>query len=400
MEKIFTDFAFKPYTEIVFGRDTETRAGELVRKYGGTKVLLVYGSGSIKKSGLYDRVTKSLNDAGLPFAELGGVHANPRRSLVDKGIKLAHAEGVDFFLAVGGGSTIDTAKGIAIAMANNDEYWSFYEHGVAPTAMAPVGTIHTIAAAGSETSDSTVLVDDIHSGLKKGVSSEVNRPQFAIFNPELTYTLSAYQTGAGSADIFAHTYMRYLSNYFSYIGDKYGVATLRTIVKYAPIALAKPEDYEARAQIMLAGAFSHSGLTAIGREDTYRGGEHQMEHQLSGHYDTAHGAGLSVIMPAFLRYIVKHGSDAQVAKVAQLGIEVFDVEVDAQDIAATALITADRLTAWLKSIGMPTTLAELGVPVDEINDMVQRAVIDNGGIIHGFLELDEAAIAEVYQLAL
>ncbi|MDR0817832.1 MAG: iron-containing alcohol dehydrogenase [Clostridiales Family XIII bacterium] len=400
MNKIFTDFTFKPYTEIVFGRNTEAKAGELIKKYGGSKVLLVYGSGSIKKNGLYDRVVASLNGAGLPFAELGGVHANPRRSLVEEGIKLAHAENADFFLAVGGGSTIDTAKGIAIAVANGDEYWSFYLNGTEPPVMAPVGTIHTIAAAGSETSDSTVLVDDIGgTGLKKGLSGQFNRPQFAIFNPELTYTLPAYQTGAGSADIFAHTYMRYLSNYSSYIGDKYGVATLRTVVKYAPVALADPEDYEARAQLMLAGAFSHSGLTALGREDSHRGGEHQMEHQLSGYYDTAHGAGLSVIMPAFLKYIVKHGTEDQVAKVAQLGIDVFGIETDTQDITGTALLTAERLTAWLKSIGMPVTLTELGVPVAEIDDMIQRVVIDNGGLIDGFMDLDEAAIAEVYRIA-
>ncbi|MDR0885556.1 MAG: iron-containing alcohol dehydrogenase, partial [Clostridiales Family XIII bacterium] len=248
MSKVFTDFTWKLNTEIVFGKHTEEKVGELVKKYGGTKVLFVYGSASIKKSGLYDKVVASLNAAGVPFAELGGVKANPKRSLVEEGIKLAHAEGTDFYLAVGGGSTIDTAKGIALGMANDDVYWPFY-NGVEPQAMAPVGTIHTIAAAGSETSVSTVLVDDIETGYKRGMDAQVCRPQFAIFNPELTYTLPAYQTGAGSADIFAHTYMRYLTNYTSFIGDQYGVATLKTVVKYAPLALANPTDYEARAQL-------------------------------------------------------------------------------------------------------------------------------------------------------
>ena len=206
--KNFTGYNLYFYTDILFGKGTETRAGSMVRKHGGSKVLLVYGGGSIKKTGLYDRVVKSLNDEGIPFAEFGGVQPNPRRSFVEKGIKFAVEEKIDFLLAVGGGSSIDTAKAIGLALANNGEYWKFY-NGTPAEKMAPVGTIHTISAAGSETSRSTVIVDDIETGSKNGLNWDPCRPVFAIMNPELTYTVSAFQTGAGAADIFAHTVSRY-----------------------------------------------------------------------------------------------------------------------------------------------------------------------------------------------
>ncbi|MDR1953765.1 MAG: iron-containing alcohol dehydrogenase [Clostridiales Family XIII bacterium] len=396
--KTFSNFKFHMYTEIVFGKDTEAQTAALIRKYGGSKVLLVYGSGSIKKSGLYDRVTATLKEGGIPFAELGGVKSNPTRSLVEEGIRIAEAEGVDFFLGVGGGSTIDTAKAIALAVANGGEYWPFY-YDTEPAQMAPVGTINTIAAAGSETSGSTVLVDDIETGFKRGLTWDVCRPMFAIMNPELTYSVPAFQTGAGASDIFAHTYMRYFNGFASYLGDQYCVATLRTVVKYAALAIAKPADYEARAELMLSAAFAHNDLTGIGRGSGPKGGEHPLEHQLSGYYDTAHGAGLAVIMPAYIRYMAAHGTAEQVARAAQFGVDVFDVEPDMRDVRGTALAAAAALTAWLRSIGMPTTLKELGVPKDELDAAIERIVRDTGGLIRGFMELDAAAIAEIYHSA-
>jgi alcohol dehydrogenase YqhD (iron-dependent ADH family) len=397
--KTFSNFNFHMYTEIVFGKDTETEAATLIRKYGGTKVLLVYGSGSVKRSGLYDRVATTLKEAGVPFAELGGVKANPTRSLVEKGIKLAVEENVDFFLGVGGGSTIDTAKAIALAIANNGEYWQFY-NGVKPPKMAPVGAINTIAAAGSETSGSTVLVDDIGGGLKRALMyPDVCRPVFAIMNPELTYSVSAFQTGSGAADIFSHTYMRYFNASSSYLGDQYCAATLRTVMKYAPIAIAKPTDYEARAELMLSAAFAHNDVTGIGRAGGPKGGEHPLEHPLSGYYDTAHGAGLSVIMPSYLRYMAECGTEAQAARAAQFGVDVFDVKPDMGDIRGTALAGAASLIEWLRSIGMPTTLTELGVPKHEVGDAIARVIKDTGGKIIGFMELDEEAIARIYKTA-
>jgi alcohol dehydrogenase YqhD (iron-dependent ADH family) len=393
--KKFSDFGFHMYTEIVFGKGAESQVADLIKKYGGTKVLFVYGANSIKRSGLYDRVAKNLNDAGIPFVELGGVHANPRRSLVEEGLKKANAFNADFFLGVGGGSSMDTAKAIALAVANGGEYWKFYA-GTEPKKMAPVGVIHTIAASGSETSRSSVLVDDMGTGFKRGFMWKACRPCFAIMNPELTYTLPAYQTAAGATDIFAHTYMRYFTNYASYLGDRYCEGTLRTVVKYARAAVENPEDYEARAELMLAGSFSHNDLTGIGRGEDGHGGEHGLEQQLSGHYDTAHGAGLAVVMPALLEYAVRHGSPDQVARVAQFGAKVFDVESDFGDPSGVATEGISRFRAWLKSIGMPITLKELGIPKEDLPGVIQRCADSTGGRINGFLTLDEKAVAEIF----
>jgi alcohol dehydrogenase YqhD (iron-dependent ADH family) len=386
------------YTEIVFGKDTETQTADLIKKYGGATVMLVYGAGSIKRSGLYDRVVKNLRDASLSFVELGGVHANPRKSLVEEGLKKALECKADFFLGVGGGSAIDTAKAIALAVANGGEYWKFY-NGTEPKKMAPVGVISTIAASGSETSGSSVLVDDIETGRKKGLMWVACRPRFAIMNPALTYSLPAYQTAAGAADIFSHTYMRYFTNYTSYLGDQYCEGTLRTVVKYARAAIENPENYEARAELMLAGSFSHNDLTGIGRAGDKKGGEHALERQLSGHYDTAHGAGLAVLMPAMLEYVVRRGTPEQVARAARFGANVFGADVDFSDPAAGATDGIDRFRAWLKSIGMPVTLKELGIPKEDLPDVIARCVDDSGGRIEGFLTLDEKAIAEIFTSA-
>lgn len=392
--KEFTNFSFHMYTDILFGKGTEKETGAMVKKYGGSKVMMVYGGGSIKKIGLYDTVVKSLNDAGIPFVELGGVKPNPRRSLVDKGLEMAHTEGVDFFLAVGGGSSIDTAKAIALGLANDDNYWQFFQ-GVEPKKMAPVGTIHTIAAAGSETSTSSVLLDDVDTHKKYGFMWPVCRPAFAIMNPELTYSVSPFQTGAGTADIFAHTYMRYFNGAASYLGDQYCEGTLRTVVKYGPIAYQNPNDYEARAELMLAGSFSHNDLTSIGRRSGPRGGEHGLETQLSGRYDTAHGAGLAVVMPGLLQYFVNHGNADQIARVAQFGKNVFGVAEGGSDtaIANEGIV---RFRAWLKSIGMPITLKELGIPTEDLQKVIDDCNCNADGILVGYMDLDKGAVAEIF----
>jgi alcohol dehydrogenase YqhD (iron-dependent ADH family) len=394
--KTFTPFNFNLYTDILFGKGTETEVGKMVRKHGGTRVLLVYGGGSIKKSGLYDRVVKALKDEGLPFTELGGVQPNPRRSLVDKGLKIARDEKADFMLGVGGGSAIDTAKGIALGLANGGEYWKFYS-GTPAEKMAPVGTIHTIAAAGSETSRSSVLVDDLETGQKRGFMWDPCRPVFAIMNPELTYTVPAYQTGAGAADIVAHTVSRYFykDNLASSLGDEYAAATMRTVVKYAPIAIAKPDDYEARAELMLAGSFSHNDLTGIGRSGP-RGGEHGLESQLSGHYDTAHGAGLAVMMPGWLQYIADTGTPEQIARIAQFGVQVFGVSPEMTDIKATADAGLRAFRTWIKSIGMPLTLKELGIPKADLPAVIKRCLDVNKGTVPGFVDLDEKAVTAIF----
>jgi len=392
--KHFTNFSFYSYTDILFGKETEKEAGKMIRKHGGRRVMVVYGGGSVKKSGLFDVVAKVLKDEGLYYAEFGGVQPNPRRSLVEKGIKTAQDEKADFLLALGGGSAIDTAKAIALALANDGEYWKFF-NGFPAEKMAPVGTIHTISGSGSETSRSVVIVNDMDTVRKQSVNSDCCRPVFAIMNPELTYSVPAYQTGVGAADIIAHTVGKYFTkdDPASSLGDEFAEGLMRVVVKFAPIAIAAPNDYEARAELMMAASFSHNELTSIGRSGA-RGGEHPLEHQLSGHYDTAHGAGLAVIMPAWLQYIADHGTEPQVERVAQFGAKVFAAR--AGTAKATANAGLDAFRAWLRSIGMPLTLAELGIPKADLDAVIKRAVDANKGKISGYIDLDEKAIREIY----
>jgi alcohol dehydrogenase YqhD (iron-dependent ADH family) len=264
--------------------------------------------------------------------------------------------------------------------------------------MAPVGAINTIPATGSETSSSSVLVDDIDNGkgYKKGFMWAVCRPVFAIMNPELTYSLPAYQKSASAADIFSHSYLRFFSNSSSFLGDAYCVSTMRTVVKYAESILANPDDYESHAEIMLAGTFSNNDLTSIGRDDKKRGGEHPLEHQLSGYCDTPHGAGLAVMMPALLDYVLRHGTTAQIARVAQFGTDVFNATPDFDDIVSTAVCGIKQFRAWLKSIGMPLTLEELGISEDDAMIAAQRCIGETNGLISGFIEIDENGIMEIY----
>ena len=395
--KSFSNFSWHMYTEIVFGRGVESQVGAMIRKYGGKKVMLVYGSGSIKRSGLYDRVTAELEKSDVPFVELKGVKANPLRSLAQEGLRRALDEKVDFLLGVGGASVIDTAKAIALGLANDGVFWDFY-NGRPAEKMAPVGVISTIAAAGSETSRSSVLVDDLDTGCKRGFMYDPCRPVFALMNPELTYSVSPYQTAAGCADIFSHTFMRYFSNDDSYLGDGFCVNVMRTVRRYASAALKYPDDYEARAELMLAASMSHNDLTNLGRGQGMRGGEHALESQLSGHYDTTHGAGLAAMMPAMLDYAIRHGSEKQVARVAEFGVRVFDTESVMADPVGTAREGVKRFRAWLMSISMPVTLKELGVPEREYDDAAERCV-RYYGVINGFLKLDGNAIREIYKSA-
>ncbi|MCL2092669.1 MAG: iron-containing alcohol dehydrogenase [Treponema sp.] len=393
--KNFTNFQLYLYTDILFGQETEKEAGRMIRKHGGSRVMIVYGGGSVKQSGLLEEVIKAIKAEGLYYIEFGGVQPNPRRSYVDKGIEIAKKERIDFFLGLGGGSSIDTAKAIALAMANNGEYWQFY-NGVEAPMMAPVGTIHTIAAAGSETSRSTVLVDDLGTGRKQGLNWDCCRPVFAIMNPCLTYSVSPYQTGAGAADIFAHTVSRYFIRDIpvNRLGDEFAEGLFRTVITYAPLALANPRDYEARAELMMAGWASHSDLTCLGRTGP-RGGEHALEHQFSGHYDTAHGAGLAMIMPAWLQYITDNGSPEQVARVAQFGIKAFGVP-QTGDSKADANAGLEAFRAWIRSIGMPLSLKDLGLPEAELPDMIKRTLEANKGKITGFIDLDEKAVTAIF----
>ena len=380
---------------IIFGRNALSSMPNEIRRWG-SRILLVYGNGSVKKNGVYNKVTAVLKEAGLFFIELSGIHANPLLGKVREGIELCKQENLDFILAMGGGSVIDTAKAIALALANNGEYWKFY-NGVPAEKMVPVGTVHTISAAGSETSRSSVLVDDLETGRKQGFNWDCCRPVFAIMNPELTYTLPAYQTAAGASDIVAHTVSRYFTKNVPTcrLGDEFCEGLIRTVIKYGPIAIAKPNDYEARAELMMAASFSHNDLTWIGRTGP-RGGEHALEHQLSGHYDTVHGAGLAAVMPAWLQYIVDNGTPELVARIAQFGVSIFGVRADMADIKATANAGLEAFRAWVRSIGMPLTLKELGIPGAELPQVIKRTADANNGKIVGFMDLDEKAIAAIF----
>ena len=394
--KNFTNFNLHLYTDILFGKDTEKEVGKMVRKHGGSRVMIVYGGGSVKKSGLFDRVTKALKDEGLYYIEFGGVKPNPLRSYAEKGMKIAKDEKIDFMLGLGGASSIDTAKAIAISLANNGEYWKFYI-GTELKKMGPVGTIHTMAAAGSETSRSSVLVDDLESKHKFGFMWACGRPVFAIMNPELTYTVPPYQTAVGATDIFAHTFNRYFTKDtpVSHLGDEFAEGLMRNVMRYAPIAIANPTNYEARAELMMSASFGHNDITWIGR-DGPRGSEHMLEHQLSGHYDTPHGAGLAVIMPAWLQYLIDNGNAEIVARVAQFAVKVFGVNPDMHDLKATANAGLALFRSWIRSLGMPLTLDELGVPKAELKDMVKRTVDNANGKIAGLIDLDEKAITAIY----
>ena len=394
----YGNFSFRMDAEIVFGKGTENETGRLVRKYGGTKAMIVCGSGSVKRSGLFGRVTDSLAGAGVPYMEFSGVQPNPRRSLAEEGVRAALEERVDFVLGVGGGSAIDTAKAIALGAANGGDFWQFFM-GKPHEKTLPVGAVITIAASGSETSRSCVIVDDVDTGLKKSIWSSF-RPRFAVMNPELTYTLPAYQTASGCVDIIAHTFMRYFSNYPSYLGDRYCESTMQTVVKYAPFALREPENYEARAEILLAGSLSHSDLMLIGRPSGNAGGEHALESQFSGYYDTAHGAGLAVVMPALLRYFVRHGSDEQVERAARFAVSVFGVNPNNGSAETRANEGIGIFLDWLHSLGMPTTMSELGIPEADIPEAVSRCMSARGSSIEGFLTLDEKAIEEIYRTAI
>ena len=393
--KKFTDFNFHMYTEMVFGKEVEKRVSELILKYNGGKVMMVYGGGSMKKSGLYDTVAGELHAAKIPFIEFGGVQSNPRRSLVEKGIAIAQNEKIDFLLGIGGGSAIDTAKTIALGLVNDGDYWQFY-NGVVPTKTAPVGAIPTIPATGSETSDSAVLIDDIETGRKRGFHHAVTRPVFAIMNPELTYSVPLYQKSAGVADILSHTIMRYFIDADCYLGDQFCESLMRTVIKYGPVACACPTDYEAHAEIMLAASFSHNNLMNTGRYTKNRGGEHALERQLSGFYDIPHGAGISVVMPAWLQFIVNHGSEAQAARVAQFGVKVFGVEPDMADVRGVANGGLKLFRTWLKSIGMPLTLKELEIPKEDLSDIIGRCIKDNGDVLAGYMPLDRKAVSEIF----
>lgn len=385
------NFNFYSPTYFAFGKGKEAEVGTLVKRFGGTKVLLHYGGGSIKKNGAYDSVVRSLNEAGIPFVELGGVKPNPRGGLVYEGIELCRREGVDFILAVGGGSSIDSAKAIALGVPYDGDFWDFYQTDREVTEALPVGTVLTIAAAGSEGSRGSVITNE-ESLLKWSAGGDAIRPKFSILNPEYTCTLGAYQTACGMTDIMVHVMERYFTNTKDVeITDRVCEAIMSTVIAEAPKVMANLQDYEARANIMWAGTIAHNNVAGVGREQDWA--THDIEHELSAFYDCAHGAGLAVISPAWMKFVYKH----DVMRFAQFAVRVWGCEMDFADPEKTALEGISRWEQFLKSIGMPTSFAEVGAKEEDIPMMVEH-LAKRGGVGH-FVSIKDEDAEAIFRLA-
>lgn len=386
-------FEFYSPTRFVFGKGTETQVGSLIRELGGTRVLLVYGGGSVKRSGLYGRVVASLDASGLPHCEISGVRPNPRSGLVYEGIELGRREGVDFVLPVGGGSAIDTAKAIALGIPYDGDFWDFYCGKTTPKTVLKHGVVLTIPAAGSEGSNSSVITQE-DGMLKRGLSTDLNRPLFAVMNPELTYTLPPYQTACGIVDMLAHIMERYFTNTEHVdLTDRMAEALMQTIVRTAPEVMQNPDSYEARANIMWAGMLAHNNSVGVGREQDWA--SHQIEHELSALYDCAHGAGLAVTFPAWMRYVYQH----DVMRFAQFAVRVWGCDMDYRNPEDTALEGIRRMEAFFSSIGMPVTFAQLGAREEDIPVLAAKVVRGPNGTTGHFVELDTPAIEAVLRLA-
>ncbi|HKM42929.1 MAG TPA: iron-containing alcohol dehydrogenase [Limnochordia bacterium] len=385
------NFTFSNVTKVIFGRDVESQTGKEAALWG-KKVLLHYGGGHIVRTGLKDRVVDSLKEAGLEIIELGGAQPNPRLSLVREGIELARKEQVDLVLAVGGGSAIDSAKAIAIGVPYDGDVWDFYAGKASAEESLPLGVVLTIPAAGSESSPSSVITNE-DGLLKVGYGALVMRPKFALLNPELTYTLPAYQTACGVADMMAHIMERYFTNEEDVgFGDHLCEGAMRSIIQEAPVAIAEPENYGARANIMWAGTIAHNDLLGMGRSEDWA--SHNIEHELSALYDIAHGAGLSIVFPAWMKYVYKQNPD----RFVQFAVRVFGAEQDFHNPERTILEGIRSLEDFFHRIGLPTTLAEAGIPADRLLEMAEKATAGDTGTLGSFMSLGQRDVLAVYEL--
>ena len=386
------NFTFYSPTLFAFGDGEEKNTGALVRRFGGTNVLLVTGGGSVRRNGAYDAVAASLNEAGIPFTELSGVQANPRSGKVYEGIDLARRTGADFLLALGGGSVIDTAKAIAIGVSYEGDFWDFFS-GKVPEKALPVGTVLTIAASGSEGSPDSIITNEKTLD-KNSAEADCLRPCFSILDPALTESLPPYQTACGVTDIMAHAFERYFTNTEDVeVTDRLLEGVLLTMLHEGPRVMADPHDYGARANIMWAGMVCHNDMMGVGRKQDWN--SHHLEHVLSALYDCAHGAGLAVIMPAWMRYCADHHDGL---RMAQMAVRVFGCQMDFADPRRTALEGIAAFRAFLKSMGMPLTFAEIGADPADIPKLVEMNHV-GGGVTGGYVGLTSDAIREIYEIA-
>lgn len=388
------NFTYYTPTKVFFGRDEERRVGDIVKSYGATKVLVLYGGGSVKRSGLLDRVEQALTDVGVSYVAFGGVHPNPLLSHTHEAIALAKQEAIDFILAVGGGSVIDEAKAVGMGYYYDGDVWDFYLRRAVPERVVPLGCILTIAAAGSETSWASVITNE-KGWYKIGYQNDILRPIFAIMNPELLYTLPPYQMACGNVDMIMHVLERFFNpNAEDDLTDSMAAALIRNVIKNARIVKENPKDYNANFEIMWAGSLAHIGLFdgGNGRGDW---GTHHIEMEVSGLFDVAHGAGLAAIWPSWARYVL-HKDVGRFAKLARL---VFDVQTEDEEAAALEGIA--KMEAFFKEIDMPTSLTELGIqPTEEqywdmAKKCTKRDMVKEGC----FGQLTSADIYKIYKIA-
>ena len=386
------NFEFQNPTKIIFGRGAEEKVGNEVAALS-KNILLHFGGGSIKASGLYDRVTASLEKAGVKWVELGGVKPNPRLDLVHEGVKLCKEHKLGLILAVGGGSVIDSAKAIAMGAVIEGDVWDFYLGKGAPVAALPIGTVLTIPAAGSEASTGTVITNE-EGSLKRAVNSELIYPRFSVLNPELAFSLPKFQVACGVTDIMAHLMERYFTNvtHVSFT-DRLLESTMKTLIDLAPKVLKNPQDYDAWSELMWAGTIAHNNLLNTGRIGDWA--SHDIEHEISGIYDVAHGAGLAVVFPAWMKHVLDHDLN----RFVQWSVRVWNVEMDVFNPEAVASAGIEKMEAFFHSLGLGTQLADLGIKDNRIDEMADKCTGGNTQTVGNFVKLDRAAVREILLLA-
>lgn len=386
------NFMYYSPTRFIFGRGKEDEAGALIKAAGGTRVLIHYGGGSAVRSGLIDRISDSLKRAGLEIFLLGGVQANPKSGLVYEGVRICREENIDFILAAGGGSVIDSAKAIAMGACYDGDFWDFFSGKAQLTKILPVGTVLTIAASGSEGSDACVITQE-ETGLKRTFGGDLLRPVFSIMNPELTTTLPAYQTACGIVDMMSHIFERYFTNSENVeVTDRMCEGLLKAIIHEAKKVMKNPKNYDARANLMWAGTMAHNDICGVGRIQDWA--THNMEHELSTHYNCAHGAGLAVLFPAWMKYVMHH----DINRFAQLAVRVWGCEMDFQNPQKTAEEGVFALERFWKSLDMPSCLEDLGGNKADIPKLLESLQID-GRTEGAFVVLDRVACEQIYSLA-
>lgn len=385
-------FDFYSPTYFVFGKDRETETGAYVKKFGGSKALLVYGGQSAKRSGLLDRIRSSLAAEGISAAELGGVKPNPRSGLVYEGIALCRREQIDFLLAVGGGSVIDTAKAIAMGAVYDGDFWDFFS-GKTPKDALPIGVVLTIAASGSEGSPNAIITNE-ETLDKTAAEADCIRPKFAVMNPELTESLPPFQTACGITDIISHAFERYFTNTPGVdVTDRMLEGIVIAMMHEGRRVMEDPHNYDARANIMWGGMVCHNDILGVGRKQDWN--SHHLEHVLSAVYDCAHGAGISVIMPAWMSYCIEH---ADGMRFAQMAVNIFGCRMDYDDPKRTAREGVEAFKRFLRSIGMPLSFAEIGADPGGIEKLVEMTGIGDG-VTGGYVGLDRQAHFEIYEIA-